>query len=259
MPKSIPPTTAWRTTSSRKGHLRRLPAAGGVVAAVDQGADPRRTGVEQAAPPQGRAAGQRRRRRGQGGHRQADRRQGQGRISRRRNLPVGDARDPEPGDRRRRPHRRSGPRRRVLRRLCAPVLRGIVGRRRRRSRLGPRRAAERRRRTGRYQADAGRSDEAVSDPIPRRRRRRDHGAGRKAPGARRQPRRRDPQPQADVAAAQARHHPGRRRGDRRQVPRRDAGHGRLRARRSWSPRRSGPKSPTTTPSRSRTCRRRCRT
>ena len=92
-------TASPRTSRRRRPNFVDYPARHRLVTAIDASPDPRRNRLAAAASAQGRAAGQRRRRRGQGGHRQAHRGQGQARnitsaksSCRRRRQPRADAR-----------------------------------------------------------------------------------------------------------------------------------------------------------------------
>ena len=98
-----------------------------------------------------------------GGHRPAERVAGHGRISRRRNLPLGRRRRPRRGARQRRrgssQQLRGGA---SFVGLCPPIFRSLDRRGRRRSRLGPRRAAAR---GARRRSCARCRSAAISDPI----------------------------------------------------------------------------------------------
>ena len=103
--------------------------------------------------------------------------------------------------------RRAAPQRRLLPRLCAPILRSLDRGGRRRSRLGPRRAAARgARRRGRSRCRSA----AISDPIAIPGGFSIVAVAGHAPGAHRRPARRGAQPQADVGQLPAGHDPRRR-------------------------------------------------
>ncbi len=120
-----------------------FPEIQGRVAGDDASPDRGRARLAAAARSQGPAVHQRRRRRGEAGHRPAQRVEGHQGISRRRDLPLLDAVDRRAGPRQRRQDHGPDPQGWQLRRLCAAIFGSLDGRRRRRSGLGARRAVAR--------------------------------------------------------------------------------------------------------------------
>ena len=144
--------------------------------------------------------------------------------------------------------------RRLLRRLCAAIFRSLDRGGRRRPRLGPPRAAARRRSPTALRADAAGHGQQP-DPGPGRRF--DHRRPGHAQDPDRRPARRGAQPQAGLDQLPQGHHAAAGRADRRALRRGGAQRRRLRRRREDRrrlPRRGRPERPG---SRCATCRRRC--